>query len=448
MVVSRLPKLVARVAAVAAVAGLASGCSIMPEWMGGDSDDQSTPQLMDQQAVVAPDSGQTTPDLADIPDKPAAPSTAEEQKQVADSLQADRSHNQYSADALRGGTEAAAPPPGAPPPPSADDVASTAPGAKQPAAAPATRTASTETPTPADTGGNGAIDATGGPGTGDTSASQPSAVASNTPSSSGTPAVPANAGPSAAPTTQVAMAESPAVGQTYGSGMPAVPAVAPGAVPGAHPQVSDAELGFRPSAAPPLDASVAQFVPPSIMARYRQTAAVAPSSGAVAGVSGGPAVPASGKAMGGPEAMSGAVVANFDSLQGGAAAPSAFYASNGVAPASIVFFPHDTTVLSAAGRAQVRAAVQAYQAAGGQGFVRVVGHSSSRTGNMPLARHLVYNFERSQARANAVARELIAEGVPAAKVLVEAVGDSEPVYYESMPQGEDGNRRAEIFLQS
>jgi flagellar motor protein MotB len=32
-------------------------------------------------------------------------------------------------------------------------------------------------------------------------------------------------------------------------------------------------------------------------------------------------------------------------------------------------------------------------------------------------------------------------------VLVEAVGDSQPVYYESMPQGEAGNRRAEIFLQ-
>ena len=33
------------------------------------------------------------------------------------------------------------------------------------------------------------------------------------------------------------------------------------------------------------------------------------------------------------------------------------------------------------------------------------------------------------------------------KVLIEAVGDSQPVYYESMPQGEDGNRRAEIFVQ-
>ena len=44
-------------------------------------------------------------------------------------------------------------------------------------------------------------------------------------------------------------------------------------------------------------------------------------------------------------------------------------------------------------------------------------------------------------------QELVRDGVPASKVLMEAVGDSQPVYYESMPKGEDGNRRAEIFLQ-
>ena len=66
---------------------------------------------------------------------------------------------------------------------------------------------------------------------------------------------------------------------------------------------------------------------------------------------------------------------------------------------------------------------------------------------MPLDRHLEIIFQKSQARANAVAQELIREGVPADKVLVEAVGDSQPIYYESMPKGEDGNRRAEIFIQ-
>jgi outer membrane protein OmpA-like peptidoglycan-associated protein len=77
-----------------------------------------------------------------------------------------------------------------------------------------------------------------------------------------------------------------------------------------------------------------------------------------------------------------------------------------------------------------------------------VGHASSRTANMPVEKHLEVIFQKSQARANAVAQELIHEGVPAARVLIDAVGDSQPVYYESMPQGEEGNRRAEIFVQS
>jgi flagellar motor protein MotB len=67
---------------------------------------------------------------------------------------------------------------------------------------------------------------------------------------------------------------------------------------------------------------------------------------------------------------------------------------------------------------------------------------------MPLEAHLELIFKKSQARANAVAHEIIREGIPADKVLVNAVGDSQPVYYESMPKGEEGNRRAEIFIQS
>jgi outer membrane protein OmpA-like peptidoglycan-associated protein len=472
-------KMLARAAAVMAVAGGLSACSSAPDWvdpstwLGDSNNSSSATQLDEQQAQQQADNSQT-PDLANVPDKPTAPSTPDEQKQVADSLQQDRTHNQYSGDTLRGGTEAAAAPPGAPPPPSADDVsaapkrqasATPPPAAPAPAAAPvADQPVPADTTTTADNGSNGAIDATGGPGTGDTSAAPtaaPTRAVASAPmpsSSRGGPAVPA-VGPSrgssaaAVPGTSVASMEAPPMMAPSSSGrMPAVPAVPMnGAVPGAQHQVSDSELGFRPSTAPPLDSSVSQFVPPSIIARYQQTAAVAPTSAAMSNV-GGPAVPNTprGKAMGGPEQMSGAVVANFDSLQAGtAAAPAAVYANTaGLPPTSVVFFPHDTTVLNAAGKSQVRAAVQAFQQSGGQGFIRVVGHSSSRTANMSVQRHLVFNFERSQARANAVARALIAEGVPANKVLVEAVGDAQPVYYESMPQGEDGNRRAEIFVQS
>jgi outer membrane protein OmpA-like peptidoglycan-associated protein len=154
--------------------------------------------------------------------------------------------------------------------------------------------------------------------------------------------------------------------------------------------------------------------------------------------------------MGGPEQMSGSVVANLDALQASApvAPPSTYANTRGLPATAVVFFPNDTVSLNADGKAQVRSAVEQYRAAGGQGYIRVVGHSSSRTANMSVDKHLEIIFTKSQERANAVAQEIIREGVPADKVLVEAVGDTQPVYYESMPKGEDGNRRAEIFLQS
>lgn len=105
-------------------------------------------------------------------------------------------------------------------------------------------------------------------------------------------------------------------------------------------------------------------------------------------------------------------------------------------------------MLNAEGRAKVHAAVEAFKKEGGSAYLRIVGHSSSRTSNMPLEKHLEIVFAKSQDRADAVAAEAIREGVPANRVLVEAVGDSQPIYYESMPKGEDGNRRAEIFIQS
>ena len=153
-------------------------------------------------------------------------------------------------------------------------------------------------------------------------------------------------------------------------------------------------------------------------------------------------------AMGGPEAMSGDVVANLDALQAPASQASVYAGAQGLSPTSVVLFPGDGTSLNAEARAEVRAAVAAFKQAGGQGRVRVVGHASSRTADMPLEKHLEVIFSKSQDRANAVAAEVIREGVPADRVLVEAVGDSQPVYYKSMPKGEDGNRRAEIFLQS
>ncbi len=121
--------------------------------------------------------------------------------------------------------------------------------------------------------------------------------------------------------------------------------------------------------------------------------------------------------------------------------------NGGVPPTAVVYFPGDGAKPQHGRARQVRTAAAAFKADGGQGTVRVVGHASSRTANMPVEKHLETIFDKSQARANAVAQELIHDGVPAARVLIDAVGDSQPVYYELMPEGEEGNRRAEIFVQ-
>jgi len=208
---------------------------------------------------------------------------------------------------------------------------------------------------------------------------------------------------------------------------PAVPAVQQGGPRGtalATATPSDTALGFKPSSAPPLNPDISNWVSAPILAHYRQTAALAGSAAAVPG-----------SAVAGPS---------------GAGTPESMAAAfnGGVPPTEIIYFPGDGVSLTVAARKKVSQAVAAFKANGGTGTIKVVGHSSSRTGNMSVERHLEVIFQKSQQRANAVAQALIKAGIPASKVIVEAVGDGQPIYYESMPRGEEGNRRAEIFLQS
>jgi hypothetical protein len=97
--------------------------------------------------------------------------------------------------------------------------------------------------------------------------------------------------------------------------------------------------------------------------------------------------------------------ANLSAIPSGPASVAAV--DGGVAPTAVVYFPGDGVSLSAAARGQIRSAVQAFKAGGGGGTIRVIGHASSRTANMPVEKHLELIFNESQSRANAVAQELI-----------------------------------------
>jgi outer membrane protein OmpA-like peptidoglycan-associated protein len=416
------------VMATLVIALAVGGCQTMSDLdptgliSGDDTPESQFPTDSTEQAAA--DAGTTTPDLAAIPSRPAAPNAAA-QAVASQQVAAAGAQAQYSADALRAGTDAAAPPP----------TATDANAARQAiAAANAPPSASDAPPSASDAppSAGSAVPPSAAPPT----ASAPMAVASAAPPP--VAAAPVAAAPVAA--RSVTMAPPPGA-------EPAVPAV-PMTAGSRRAMVapSDAQLGFRPSSAPPLNPGVAQWVSPPILAHYRQTAALAGSAGT--GTPAVAAVPASSgraRGMGGPS-MSGDVVANLDAIPGSPAGKAAAM-NGGVPPTAIVYFTGDGTSLPAAARAQVRDAVAAFQAGGGAGSVKVVGHASSRTANMPVERHLEAIFQKSQARANAVAQALIRAGVPADRVQIEAVGDSQPVYYESMPKGEDGNRRAEIFVQ-
>jgi outer membrane protein OmpA-like peptidoglycan-associated protein len=431
-------KVILRIAAAVAVAMSASACSILPSAPSVPDWVDPTTWFGDDSPAAANDNGQT-PDLANLPDKPAG-STTDEQKQVTESLAGDRSNAKYSADALRGGTETAAAPPPVIAPADVASVSESMPALKS------SRASQQEARAPVEQPRSPQVD-------------QSVAQAPVGPAMPGTLPSPGRSTRVASVVEPVESAVAPAPVQSVATPPPGMqPAVPP--LPAVPQQVasiapSDAALGFKPSAAPPLDPSISQFVAPPILQNYQRTAAIAGISSTGPVVATASARPAKRRAPraaemgeGGPETMTGAVVANLDAVQPATNTPSVYANSQGLPASAVVFFPGDSVSLNAEARAQVRTAAEQFNARGGQGYVRVVGHSSSRTADMPVERHLEIIFRKSQERANAVVQELIRNGVPASKVLMEAVGDSQPVYYESMPKGEDGNRRVEIFLQS
>jgi outer membrane protein OmpA-like peptidoglycan-associated protein len=79
------------------------------------------------------------------------------------------------------------------------------------------------------------------------------------------------------------------------------------------------------------------------------------------------------------------------------------------------------------------------------GVIHLVGHASGRTRSPDPAAQRLGGFALSLDRARAVALALRELGAPGPRLV--AASDSEPVYDESAPSGEAGNRRVEIFLE-
>ncbi len=108
------------------------------------------------------------------------------------------------------------------------------------------------------------------------------------------------------------------------------------------------------------------------------------------------------------------------------------------------YFNNGSSALDNNDRAKIKQIAKTVKAK--NAFVTVYGYASSRTRNTDAATHKLANFKISLERAENVAAALKREGVPAKKIMVEALSDTVPAYQEVMPEGERLNRRAEVYI--
>ena len=118
--------------------------------------------------------------------------------------------------------------------------------------------------------------------------------------------------------------------------------------------------------------------------------------------------------------------------------------ATGGANVATIYFGVGSAGLDANDRKILRNVMRLHQQRGGR--LHVVGHASSRTRDMPAAQHQQVNASVSAKRADSIARELARLGVKRENIVVTARADMDPQYYEIMPSGEAGNRRAEVFI--
>ena len=124
------------------------------------------------------------------------------------------------------------------------------------------------------------------------------------------------------------------------------------------------------------------------------------------------------------------------------------YAGNtgnvGGLPDAVLFFETGSSRVGQGDMNKLRQIAQTQRNSGA--IVKVVGHASSRTRELPLDRHMMVNLRMSQERSTNVVKTLINLGVPSQQIVVEAKSDSAPLTREAMPSDEAKNRRTEIFL--
>jgi outer membrane protein OmpA-like peptidoglycan-associated protein len=216
------------------------------------------------------------------------------------------------------------------------------------------------------------------------------------------------------------------------------PAPAPAATPPAVPPAAAPPAGTPAPAAPAVESQ--PIAPPPAPAPQTAQQPAQPATPPPA------SLPSAVPSVGAPEVYSeGSVIVNPDAvLGGGPPATSRLLPSGESRPVALIFFGYGSAGLSRADIAVLKDVVRLHNERGG--LVRVIGHASQGAAGRDTARQTLANFNISLARANAVARELSRLGVRTDQIQVAAAGAQQPLYYETQPTGEAGNRRVEIYL--
>jgi len=380
-----------------------AGCSSVPDYANPVEWYHDVTDAFDDEADVAapppvPGADEPYPSLSDVPEAPPRDTSLAEMDAVAEGLIADRENARYTDEEIRRQgdetTSLAAPPP-----------------------------VVAELPVPAVT----AVPTSSA----ETVIMEPAPVAR-----AQVPEVPpmppaqtsADAWPQAA-LQPAAGIEQPAMpSPTYQNTAAAIPAYSPTPVAAPSPVYTPASTPvYQPTAPADVKRSFGNYFSAS------GPAAVAPPpSQTQIAMAGAGSVPLGTPIAGGVTTTQG--LTGYSSLRAGASVRAA-----------VVVFGSGSAKLSGEGRKALREVARLYKEGGGRS-VRVIGHASNRTREMSAEKHALVNFDVSLRRAHTVADELIRLGVPAQVLYIGAVSDTEPVYFEWMPSGEAGNRRAEVFI--
>ncbi|MBC8269111.1 MAG: OmpA family protein [Rhodospirillaceae bacterium] len=229
---------------------------------------------------------------------------------------------------------------------------------------------------------------------------------------------------------------------------------APPAMPAAPVVQAPASMPAAPSAPAPSDANFASIVPNTITLTPPPSAPAMPAN-AMASINEDPYGTVVVSSMGIEMAAAGAATAPAAVAQSAPMVDAqpmtttlrqATQATVGGVKVATILFETGSSGLSQNDRRILGEVVRLHQQRGGT--VTVVGHASSRTRNMDPVRHKMVNYSVSVDRADRIATELRSMGMAPDMIVVDARADNMPLYYESMPSGEAGNRRAEIYFQN